>query len=254
MHLRWALRKPATAVQRDRPLVVSLTSYPPRFPTLHLTLKCLLSQTVQADRVILWVSNVDAPQLPQDVTRLIRHGLEIRQTGDVRSYKKIIPALQAFPDADIVTADDDTYYWANWLQELLTASSAHPGDVIAHRLHRITLSDGGAIAPYAQWGKGLNPADGSPLNFATGVGGVLYPAGSLHPDVTDEAAFMRLCPTGDDIWLYWMVRRNGRIERHSGTRHSLLPWSGTQAAALWNINKHDNDEQIRAMIATYGQP
>ena len=36
-------------------LIVSLTSYPPRFKTLHLTIKSLLDQTVRPDRIILWI-------------------------------------------------------------------------------------------------------------------------------------------------------------------------------------------------------
>ncbi|MFD2440114.1 hypothetical protein ACFSS8_08530 [Paracoccus kondratievae] len=37
------------------PLIVSLTSYPARFASLHLVLRSVLQQTVRADRVILWL-------------------------------------------------------------------------------------------------------------------------------------------------------------------------------------------------------
>jgi hypothetical protein len=37
-------------------LIVSLTSYPDRFPTLHKTVRSLLSQDMLADRTILWVA------------------------------------------------------------------------------------------------------------------------------------------------------------------------------------------------------
>ncbi len=52
------------------PLVVSLTSYPPRFPTLHLTLMTLLSQQVLPDRVVLYVFEGDHASLPRDVVAL----------------------------------------------------------------------------------------------------------------------------------------------------------------------------------------
>ena len=100
-------------------LVVSLTSYPPRFGTLALTLRSLLCQTVRPDHLILWIAPADFALLPQSVRRLQARGLTIRLAEDIKSYKKIIPALDQFPDAFIVTADDDLFYWQSWLEELV---------------------------------------------------------------------------------------------------------------------------------------
>lgn len=250
---RWKSRPATRPHQRDRALVVSLTSYPARFATLHLTLRSLLTQTVSPDRVMLWIAADDVQQLPQSVRELEPHGLEVRACADLLSYKKIIPCLEAFPSADIVTADDDVFYWPNWLEELLLASAAHPRDVIAHRVHRMSIGPGG-IMPYREWDLSLNDASAHPLNFATGIGGVLYPAGCFHTDVACSERFMQLCPSADDVWLYWMVRMNGRFERHSGTRHTPRPWRGSQKSSLWKFNKRANDEQIRAMFEEYGLP
>ncbi|BAB51279.1 acyltransferase family protein [Mesorhizobium japonicum] len=101
--LRWPLRGKGRPHGLPGELIVSLTSYPKRFPTLHLTLRCLLSQTIAPNRVILWLTAEDAAQLPASVTDLKCHGLEIRFCKDIRSYKKIIPTLLAFPSAYIVT-------------------------------------------------------------------------------------------------------------------------------------------------------
>src|SRR6478736_6608940 len=79
-------------------LVVSLTSYPIRFRTLHKTIRSLLGQDIRADRVILWLADGDEQYLPDDVRELQQLGLEIRNCADFRSYKKIIPALEAFPE------------------------------------------------------------------------------------------------------------------------------------------------------------
>ena len=51
--------------------------------------------------------------------------------------------------------------------------------------------------------------EASPLIFPTGVGGILYAPGRLHPDVVDDATFRTLCPSADDAWLYWMGLRGG---------------------------------------------
>lgn len=252
--IRWMWPLRGKPHGRARPVIVSLTSYPARFATLSLTLKSLLMQSVQPDRLILWIAHEDAALLPQAVKLLTRQGLEIRFCENWRSFKKIIPTLAAFPDADIVTADDDVYYWPEWLAELLAAADRHPGDVIAHRLHEITTDDDGKIRPYRQWHRKRNSADANVRNFATGVAGVYYPAGCFHSDVLNTTQFMRLCPAADDVWLFWMVRMNGRMERHSGTRRDVMPWGGTQETALWNLNKSANDAQIEAMVGAYGLP
>lgn len=88
----------------DAPLILSLTSYPPRFRTLARSLRCLLNQSVSPDRLILWVAEADHAFLPSNVHKLERQGLEIRTCPDWRSLKKIAPTLMAFPDAYIATA------------------------------------------------------------------------------------------------------------------------------------------------------
>jgi hypothetical protein len=254
LHARWLWKSPGRPHGRQTPVIVSLTSYPARFATLDLTLKSLLLQSVQPDRLILWIAHEDAAQLPRAVTSLTPYGLDIRFCENWRSFKKIIPALAEFPEADIVTADDDIYYWREWLEELIEASERHPRDVIAHRVHEITTDGDGNLRPYGQWHKKRNNVEASAHNFATGVAGVYYPAGCFHSDVLNAPQFMRLCPAADDVWLYWMVRMNGRFERHSGTRQDVMPWRGTQKSALWKINKSANDAQIEAMVEAYGLP
>jgi hypothetical protein len=70
-------------------LIVSLTSYPRRFPILDFAIRSLLNQTVRPDRVILWLAEDDVTYLPSAVRRLA--GLEIRTCRDLRSFKKLVP-------------------------------------------------------------------------------------------------------------------------------------------------------------------
>jgi len=250
---RWRMRTTAPLHGRDNQLIVSLTSHAKRFPTLPLTLKSLLTQSIRPDRLILWLAEVDRSVLPESVESLQQEGLEIRYCEDLRSYTKIIPSLASFPEADIVTADDDVYYWSDWLKELVLAAERFPGDVVAHRMHKM-LGAGETVRSYREWPKKISDQTRDRYNFATGIGGVFYPAGCFHPDVLNRSEFMRLCPDADDVWLYWMVRLNGRYELHSGTRREPVNWPGSQAAGLWKRNKTGNDAQIRAMIETYGLP
>ncbi|WP_195177947.1 glycosyltransferase family 2 protein [Mesorhizobium sp. INR15] len=219
---------------------------------MALTLKCLLSQTVRADRTILWVAAKDHALLPNDVLSLKSEGLEIRLCKDIRSYKKIYPALIEFPDASIVTADDDVYYAPTWLAELV--ARAGEKTVVCHRAHSITVDESGLIKPYRNWTMDV-PGDGDML-FPTGVGGVLYTPGSLASEVVDEAEFQRLCPNADDVWLFWMGRRAGSTYHKASAKWRVIPWKGTQDSALYlaNVEGSGNDAQIANMLAHFGPP
>ena len=236
-------------------LVVSLTSYPPRFATLHLTLKCLLTQTLRPHAVILWVAEQDLALLPDEVTRLASEGLSIRACADLRSYKKIVPALESYRGAFIATADDDLYYDENWLQQLAARHSPGGHDVICHRGHEIRHDPWGRPLPYLAWRLNTGAAECANL-FLTGCGGVLYPPGSLDNAATDRDGFMRFCPTNDDIWLYWMARRAGSAILKVPGRHRRHVWRGSQKQALLHVNVlyGANDRQIRAMTDAFGYP
>jgi hypothetical protein len=69
----------------------------------------------------------------------------------LKSYKKIIPALDAFPDAFICTADDEVYYWPTWLEELVRSANPHERVITCHRAHEIARTAQGAFASYRQW-------------------------------------------------------------------------------------------------------
>lgn len=236
------------------PLIVSLTSYPARFGKLHFTLKCLLSQSMSADRVILWIAHQDKQFLTQEILGLQKTGLEIAYCDDLRSYKKIIPTLQTYPDSFIVTADDDLYYWPKWLEELVISYQKHGKDVIYHRGHHIKLDYDGLPLPYSQWEFDARRVDASSLNFQTGVGGVLYPPRAFHPDVLNVDMLKKLCPNADDVWLFWMMRLNGCFARRVSYVRTLYNWPGTQQTALFHVNMTGggNDKQIEAMIKQYG--
>ena len=197
----------------DKRVVITLTSYPPRFNHLGKTLRSLLDQTTKADAVELWVAEGDIEELPGDVLALKDAGLSVRACRDIRSYKKLIPALENDPDAFYITADDDVYYPQEWLAALVKAAHEYPGTVIGTRSHMARRRIDETLAPYAEWELAADrlAADlaGEEL-FPTGVGGILYPPGSLDPKVLDEAAFMELCPRGDDIWI-----AHGHVERPS---------------------------------------
>lgn len=239
-------------------LVVSLTSYKARFDNLHLTLRSLLLQEVCPDQLILWVSEDEKSDLPKNVWDLEKYGLNIRFCEDILSYKKIIPTLRDFPDSFIVTADDDLYYEPSWLKGLVDSWDGSYKTVIAHRAHKINVSKKGIPLPYQQWKWEVGPEepiDG--LILPTGCGGVLYPPHVFYKDVTNEKQFMELCPSTDDIWLYWMASLNDAKAKVSSHEFRLIEWpSLLEESGLWreNIYKGGNDRAVKKLTSRYGFP
>lgn len=238
-------------------LIISLTSYPPRFPTLAATLKSLLDQRLQADRVILWVSEDDMSELPPDVLELCHHGLTISPCTDIKSYKKLVPALRDFPDAFLVTADDDIYYPPNWLEILVGCVDVDRPEIIGTRAHVAVIDQDGSPLPYTRWimeTKATVVSDPGQALFLTGIGGVLYPPRCLHDDATRQDLFMHLCPRGDDIWFFAMSELAGTPRRRAATFVPLAPWPASQDVGLFheNVAGSGNDRQLRNVIDAYG--
>jgi hypothetical protein len=238
------------------PLLVSLTSYGERLKSIHLCLESLLSQSLKPDRILLWLAH-DAAETNKYIPRLKERGVEIRRCDDIKSYKKIIFALREFPDSVIVTADDDCFYPTYWLERLYKAWLGDKSHVYCYRGHRMSVStDGGlSIGPYREWDYESPGFTGpSPLLIPTGVGGVLYPPGSLNEEVFNEDVFMSICPTADDIWLKAMSLLNGlsckKITPASPRFYSLAK---SQQKALFRTNHHKkaNDPQVAAVFTRY---
>ena len=177
-------------IRRDVPLIVSLTSYEERFEDLTISIYSLLNQSIKPDRIILWLSdNLCLNDLPYDITRFIKNGLEIRFVKDIGSYTKAIYAFKEFSNSIIVTADDDIYYPKDWLSKLYYSFIANPKDISVHRAHRIRFEDK-KIAPYETWTKHVEEENARFDNFLTGVGGVLYPPNCFSNEVLRKDIFL----------------------------------------------------------------
>lgn len=247
---------------RENKLIVSLTTYPPRMGVVHYTIFSLLSQTLKPDAVILWLAKEEYPggekDIPQTILALRDNGLSIRWTTNLRSYKKLVPALREFPHSVIVTADDDLLYVSDWLDRLYDdyEKNSRRTMVYGHRVHKVLLDDAGNLYPYADWTPAKNNRPGASfLNFATGGGGALYPPGALHPDVTDEERFLSLAPHADDLWFWAMAVCNGTMTRCVESFLRALPVlnPGDIPYNLWqyNIAEGGNDIQLKNLLAAY---
>lgn len=110
--------------------IVSLSSIPPRFSGLSLTLESLLAQTVRPERVILYL-NRQYTRFPDWDGTLpdVPEGVEIRMVDqDYGPATKILPALREFAgqDVEILFCDDDQIYQPYLAEAYLKARAKHP--------------------------------------------------------------------------------------------------------------------------------
>jgi hypothetical protein len=235
--------------------IVTLTSYGKRLKTkAPYTIASLMRQDVSPDRIVLWLEY--GVTLPNEIKKLEKNGLEIKYCKDIKSYKKLIPAILEFPENILITADDDAYYPASWFGLLKNAYCKNPKKIYCHRAHEIILDGDKNIIPYNEWRQAVRTIENNKRIFPTGIGGILYPNGGrgiLHENVVNEEEFTELCPTADDIW-FWAMAKLTKTEYEiveNGVRS--FAEIGDSSDGLNNINVMEckNDEQIRKVIKRY---
>lgn len=240
-------------------LIVSLTTYSKRIHDVHLVIESIAMQTFKPHRIILWLDEDEftIDSIPLILKKQVERGLEVRFCPNYRSYKKLIPTLQLFPDADIVTIDDDILYPHDMLELLVKEHHCNPGCVIGHRVHRIKKDQKGRVIPYRYWEHEISDCDDSFLHMAIGVGGVFYPAGSLNSECNNIEEFTNLAPNADDIWFKGMSLLNNykhkKVSDGRGFEQRFLMLANSQDIALSNDNHHgnQNDLQFKAVFERY---
>ena len=243
-------------------IIVSLTSYGLRVnDTLPYTLYSLLQQTLKPNRIIVWLDNVnwDNNNLPEILKKLQSLGVEFFFVPDIRSYKKLIPALKMFPDNVIITVDDDCYYNERTIEWLLSCYSVSDQKTIIGTWGFSPSISGFSYNKYSSWKieTDTNKTDVSLI----GRGGILYPPRVFDEEIQNESVFTKLAPTADDIWFWAMEKRAGlktRLTTNNGfelhppiNRIDIL--EPNREGSLYFINEINgkNDEQFTLLIDYY---
>ncbi|MCV2446059.1 glycosyltransferase family 2 protein [Paracoccus sp. DMF] len=208
------------------PLVVTLSSIPPRFAGLEPTLKSLLKQKTRPDEVRLYLPrryrrfpdwDGSLPAVPQGV-RIVT------VEDDLGPATKILPAVRDFrgQDCELLLCDDDRLYDPLWTSRFLAARRAHPGCVIAEaggfvpghagglepravprrkgwRYRLLRAATLGLVKPHAWLRSGY-------VDVLKGYGGAM-----LRPEFMPDSAFdiPELLWTVDDPWLSGNLALNG---------------------------------------------
>lgn len=220
-------------------VILSLTTFPPRVPFISQCIESLLMQSLEADKIVLWLAETQFPNrekdLPLDLIALEGERFEIRYCEDIRSYKKLIPTLRIEPDSIIITVDDDIIYHFDMAKNLYLSYLNDPHAVHAHRVTKMFIWEDDKVRNLPGGAKFYSGAHA--LNKPVGVGGVLYPKGCFYKDILDAELFMKLAPTNDDQWFWCMANLNGYFVRSIKNKILNLRYiEGTQEEALTKIN------------------
>ncbi|UPT70033.1 MAG: hypothetical protein M0D53_12955 [Flavobacterium sp. JAD_PAG50586_2] len=236
--------------KRTIPIIVSVTSFPARINHVWISLEILFRQTVKPDMIILWLAETQFPnkKVPDSLIKLQSRGLTIRFCEDLRSHKKYYFAMTEFPNACIMTFDDDLYYDKNVIKRVVEVYERHPDCICTNRAHEIKIKNGN-VQPYNKWNHNAkNILFPSNALLQTGGAGTLYPPKSLSESTFDKNLIQTLCLHADDVWLKLMATLNDKkVITHSFYNKDFLTVKSSQLEKLVTKNVFDggNDKQFQ---------
>lgn len=195
-------------IKRDEDIIVSLTSYPKRTGTIWITLESLLRQTVKPDKIILWLAEDQYPNkaLPESLRSLQRRGITIRWCDNLMSHKKYFYVMQEYPESNVITADDDSFYPPFFIERLVEMHKIHSSDIVC--LTAQTMGTNYRDVPTVWPGIEKQEIISSFKISINSGSGALFPPHSISPKAFDRDKIKALCPYADDLWLTVMAHIN----------------------------------------------
>ncbi len=238
-------------------VIISLTTYPARIKTVWLTIATLLDQTYKPYKVILWLSKQQFTdsydQLPSNLKRLIRRGLEVRFVDDdLKPHKKYYYAFKEYTQKSkskeylIITADDDIFYPSKHIERLVAASNKYPDAVICSWSHEIgfELKDNSKVyTRYNTW-EDNTTSEPDIKTMPVGCNGVLYKATFFDEELFNKDIINDYALYTDDLWLKVMEVKND-IKAYNLSEYPLIYYNNifTMKSGLWHSNAQNEDNR-----------
>lgn len=239
-------------------IIVSLTTHGNRIYDVHAAIESIMQGSMKPNKIVLWISeDYRDTILPLTLQRQMNRGLEIKYCRDIRSYTKLIYSLESFPNASIITIDDDILYPYDLLEHLINAHIESPDVICANWIRETPLNLDKSYMSILRWPQLFNAQQLSNRYFFEGFAGVLYPPHSLDTEVFNESTFMDICKYADDVWFNAMALKAGTKVKYAWKHYSIASFidnTDGQCVALQNVNNKGevlNDMQIKAVYAKY---
>lgn len=190
--------------------VFSLTSYSYRVKdTLPYALYSIITQSIKPRKIVVYLDsdNWNEENIPNILKKLRKVGVCFRFCEDIKSYKKLIPALIDFPDNPIITLDDDFYYYKDYHCDMKKAYEKSNKKTVLGHWGCIPEKKEGKYIPYNEWKDIKYMKEGDEVSFFGCC--CCYPPHIFDEEILKKEIFMKLCPTADDIWFWVMEKRLG---------------------------------------------
>lgn len=241
-------------------IVASLTSFPGRIGTTHLSIQSILRQSIKPNRIQLWLAESQFPNrekdLPTQLLDLKKNGLEIFFCEDLRSHKKYYYALKDNKGEHLILFDDDLFFHKDVIKNLLEIHKMNPNCIVGTRVHRMTFKKTGVLDVYKNWDINFSGDVPSIINHSNSGHGTLIPSTiKFDNDFFDKELFMRLSPNSDDVWFKVNLIRLGiPVVTNAAFARDTLSIKGTYKNSLVSNNTHKGmkDKQFKAVFEYFG--
>jgi hypothetical protein len=251
---------PAPANQ-DIQYIVSLTTFPARIRKVWLTIESILRQSEKPDKILLWLYEGEfngKQSLPANLLELEKRGLDIRFCdANLMPHKKYFYTMQEYPDAYVITIDDDFFFSPNLLSKLKDFHSRYPESIICPIAKKISICNK-TVEPYYKWVYCNSNSEPTNNNLTMGGGGTFFPPKALHEEVFSIELLIQYALVADDLWLKIMSVKNGtKVVSIAGEfPRFFIPIKNIRDEKLMdtNILEGNNDKVIASLLEHYQIP
>lgn len=236
-------------------IIASMTSFPSRINYVHISIECILRQSLQPNKIILWLAESQFPNklndLPPTIIKQMARGLEINFCDDLRSHKKYYFSLMKFPESKVIMLDDDLYYHKDLIKNLVYFHDKNPNYIIASRVHKMVFKNN-SLVPYRNWIHNFQAKKPSLYLHHTSGNGTLIPNKVFFDEVTlNPELMMDLSPNSDDVWLKMnLIRQKREVFVFNKYNRDPITVKSTHSSSLVSKNtfKGFKDLQIEKTV------
>lgn len=244
----------------DKRVVISLTSYPERFEYLRRTLKTLITQSISANEIRVYIEEKDFHELNDELFSLERYGVVFCPTmSGWRAATKLIPELMRsdVQESLIIYLDDEIIYPYKLVQNLTETLQRYPdSDIVFNWGQIMPFWDPsiGRIPEYSTWQSSNTVSVNDRLVVPLGVAGVLVKRSSMPVEMNDFRNFQEVSQSADDLW-FWAhsILYGLKIQKNIFDCRTPVYWTGSQKNALChtNILQGENDAILTKMLEAF---
>lgn len=230
-------------------VIVAYTSHNIRIAKSTRTVYSILNGKYKNVHIVLTLYKEDTHYLTGEIKRLIDAGIIelIIADTDLGPHLKYFYVMQKYRDLPIITIDDDNIYYNDHVSILMSYHQEYPNTIIARRCFMLE-EENGTLVRYNDLLYEFSPLDyPSHRNFATGIGGILYPPNIL--EISDEMIPEILAMKYDDdvVLKVFEIRKGIKIYATNAKLHKYKPMKDEDVVGigLWvNGNKEKTHNNI----------